>query len=96
MSSNENDVKVNEAIMDMLRRGHPHRGKKMATSEVAMRPRKDDPPPGYRKADEELSAPPNYDNKGKAPVTAEPPKVAPLFFIPTKKIKPSPVCTLQA
>ena len=70
---------------------------------LPIRPRHD-PPPGYGKT-EELSAPPDY--KGKAPVTAEkkapspvaekaavaaePPKVAPLYLLPTKKIKPHPV-----
>ena len=62
-------------------------------------------PPNYDtegKAAEKPSAPEKFSATmrpsvaEKAPVAAERPKVAPLFFIPTKKIKPSPVCTLQA
>jgi len=106
MASNENEEKVNAAIMVLVRR--PAVGKKMGTPKseengLPLRPRHD-PPPGYGKT-EGLSAPPDY--KGKAPVTAEkkasspvaekaavaaaPPKVAPLYLLPTKKIKPHPV-----
>ena len=88
-------------------RGHSALGKKMSlpmAEEIGLPLRPcHDPPPGYSKT-EELSAPPNY--KGKAPVTAEkasssvaekaavaaePPKVAPLYLLPTKKIKPHSV-----
>lgn len=88
-------------------RGHSALGKKMnlpVAEEIGLPLRPlHNPLPGYSKT-EELSAPLDY--KGKAPVTAEkasspvaekaavaaePPKVAPLYLLPTKKIKPHPV-----
>jgi hypothetical protein len=84
MASKENEDKVNEAIMNMLRRGHPHRGKKMnppagEDGELAFRPRKDSPP-GYDKPDG--SAPPNYGSKIEEPVTKEKPSIAEKVPIP--------------
>lgn len=83
MASKENEDKVNEAIMNMLRRGHPHRGKKMnppagEDGELAFRLRKD-PPPGYGQPGE---ASPNYGSKGKEPVTKDKPSIAEKVPVP--------------
>ena len=73
MASNENNDQVNEAIKDLLRRGHPFRGKKMNAPQgepgLPLRPRKEDAPPKYGKTDE-AGAPPSYDTKEK-PSTSE-------------------------
>jgi hypothetical protein len=84
MASNENNDQVNEAIKDLLRRGHPFRGKKMNAPQgepgLPHRPRKEDAPPKYGKADE-AGAPPSYDTKERPSVsekrsTDEEPSVA--------------------